>query len=1139
MTAEQITATTPTASVWVVASAGTGKTKVLTDRVLRLMLSGTAPERILCLTFTRAAAAEMAERISRILATWTILDDANLARSLIDLTAETPESEQVDAARRLFARVLDAPGGLKIQTIHAFCQSLLARFPMEARIVPRFEAIDERTASEALAETREEILSRAFRGESADELSAALFDIAIHIDERRFSDLTAVLTADRSRLRRFLHEHGGQSGAIGAVFDRLRVERTETPETVLAAACSEDAFDGPALRRVAEAMVAGSASDHRNAETIRTWLERCADRLSSFGSYSEVFLTKADGDLRQRLVSKQLKDSNPGIAEVLEVEGRRLREVVSRHNIAAIARSTAALIVLGRAMLEAYDRHKAARGQLDYDDLILAVRDLLRDPGVAPWILFKLDGGLDHILVDEAQDTNPEQWEIIAGLAAEFFAGTGAREENRTVFAVGDPKQSIFSFQRADPEAYKKMRSRFARQVKHAGKTWIPVSLDASFRSTEAVLQAVDAVFAQPAARRGVAQSDEMIKHDWVRVGQAGLVELWPPVPAGEKPVFQPWDVPAGRRVANSPRTRLARLIAHKIRQWTRLEATAEEAWLESRGRQVRPDDIIILVRQRKAIVEEIVRELKLLGVPVAGVDRMILTEQLPVMDLIALGQFLLLPEDDLTLATVLKCPLVGLAEEQLFKLAYGRKASLWDELVRRAASDSVFRSAHAWLSALLKRADFVPPYELYADVLGQGGRRRLLARLGPDAEDPIDEFMSLALAYERIAPPSLQGFLHWVAAAGTEVKRELEQSRGAVRVMTVHGAKGLQAPIVLLPDTLQVPRPDDAPLWPDGVMLWPPRASYDCSIAAAARQAARQHRDEEYRRLLYVAMTRAEDRLYVCGWHGQKTESKDCWYSLVRDGLRAVAGQVDFDFSREISEGWSGTGLRLVNPQAAEAELELSAPLGPTEEGVLPDWVTASASPEPTLPRFLTPSRPEELEPAVLSPLESDNGTRFRRGLAIHRLLQRLPEVDIANREGVGRRYLANRKFGFAAHEQEDILNETLAVLSDANFGRIFGPGSRAEVSLTGQIGARLVSGQLDRLLITESDVWAVDFKTNRAVPDQEEEVPAIYLRQIACYRGLLRQIYPDRPVRCGLLWTDGPRLLALSDELVDRYAP
>ncbi len=1139
-------ATDGRSSVWVAASAGTGKTKVLTDRVLNLMLRGSPPGRILCLTFTKAAAAEMANRINERLSAWTTLADGALAQELVGLTGTLPDRALMEHARRLFAHVLDTPGGMKILTIHAFCQSLLRRFPIEAEIAPHFEVMDERSAAEVLGEAREAVLAAARSGRDPA-LAEALGEITRYLGEESFSELLVTLALERSRLRKLLDD-GGLAGCRARLHEALEVPPGATVATILADACEEAAFDGAGLRRAVDCLLASPATtDRQRGECLAAWLAAPAERVARLDDYVAAYLT-VEGGIRKTLVTKPAAVADPAALTALIAEAARIERLVAARGACALLHATMAMVCLAAALLTAYERYKTLHAQLDYDDLILKTCDLLNRPGVAAWVLFKLDGGLDHILVDEAQDTNPEQWQVVAALAEEFFSGRGARDTERTIFAVGDAKQSIYSFQRADPHQFQRMREHFRARVaaatEHPGEwRWREVALDISFRSTEAVLAAVDAVFARDEASAGVALDGAAIRHVAQRRGHAGRVELWPAVEPDPVELPAPWQAPDAQHRIRDPSSRLAAAIAAQIRHW--LDSGER---LAARDRPIRPGDIMVLVRRRGRFVDALVRALKNRGVPVAGIDRMVLSEQLAVEDLVALGQFLLLPDDDLILATVLKSPLYGIKEDDLFALAAGRgMRPLWDELRRRAADGPHLRHAADELSALLARADFVAPYELFADILSaRGGRRAALSRLGPEAADPLDEFLALALAYERAHIPSLQGFLHWLATGAVEVKRDLDQrDRDEVRVLTVHGAKGLQAPIVFLPDTLQTPAQMPRLLWTaDGLPLWSARKDLDAPAAQAARHAAVQRRDEEYRRLLYVAMTRAEDRLYLCGWRTRRPAPAQCWYDLAAAGLSAIAEAREFDFAPLIGEdGWVGVG------QVHDRRQEVAAKPDAQESGraaaaaELPSWAGSPPPAEPAPPRPLAPSRPTLAEPAARSPLGLLAGERegggFKRGLIVHRLLQILPELSPARRRPAAKQFLARPVHGLAAAEQAAIADEILAILDEPSFAALFGPDSQAEVPIVGLVGDYAIAGQIDRLVVGIDEILIVDYKTLRPKPARDSEVPPAYLRQLAAYRAAIAQIYPGRPVKCALLWTDGPQLMPVSPALLERWAP
>jgi len=1110
--ARQLAAANPAVSAWVTASAGTGKTHVLVDRILRLLLTGTPPSRILCLTFTKAAAAEMANRLSATLGRWSVFDDAALDADLRALTCEHPNAETRGRARRLFSETLEAPGGLALRTIHSFCESLIGRFPLESGVAPNFSVIDERTAAELVAEARVRVF-RAAQGRDGGALRAALDRMATLTDEDRFD-----------RLMTGLLRTGGQVSPE-AVRRALGVAHGETNEAVHAEAV--EGVDRAAIFAAARVLAEGSKTDRRRAELVSAWLDGDLD----LDGYAAVFLT-AENTPRKDLMTKALREMHPDVEQGLRREQERVAGLISRLKTLAIADASEAALVVGTALGGEFGTLKAARAVLDYDDLIRFARRLLVDPSAVSWVHYKLDGGIDHVLVDEAQDTSPDQWAVIAALTGEFFAGEGARDDvPRTVFVVGDEKQSIYSFQGADLEAFRRVHGEFRERATDAGRPWRDVGLELSFRSTPPVLETVDAVFSGLPAADGVVDPDAMpLRHDVSRSRDAGRVEIWPLVEPIEVEDDDPWDSPLDRPSPGEPDLRLAGRVAAEIRAWL-----DNGDLLPSAGRPIAPGDIMILVQRRGPFYAHMVRALKQHDIAVAGADRMVLTEQMAVMDLVALGRFLLLPEDDLSLAEVLKSPLIGFDDDDLFALAYDRgDASLWQTLRRRSGERADFGKAAGRLRDWLGRADFQPPYDFLTRLLGpDGGRQAMLARLGPDADDAIDEFLSLALLYEREHTPSWQGFLSWVAATETEVKRDLEQVKDAVRVMTVHGAKGLQAEIVILPDTIRTPggTRDSGLFWaedPGGgrdVPVWVPAADMDAPVTSALRQAARTQRMREYRRLLYVAMTRARERLYICGWRTRRAPADRNWCDAVTAAVRPLATTV-------------GDGvLRIDRPQDRETSPPDAREDTPTER--LPDWATCPPEPEPEPPQPLAPSRPEGEDPPVTSPVAPDTAIRFRRSRLVHRLLQSLPDMPPEQRPAAARAWLAKPAHGLTAKAQAEIAAEVMAVIEDPSHRALFGPGSLAEVPIAGVLAGRAISARIDRLSVTDDSIWIVDFKTDRDPPDTADTVPPVYAAQMAAYRAVVEQIFPDRAVRCMLLWTAGPALVSLEDSILDRYAP
>jgi ATP-dependent helicase/nuclease subunit A len=1118
--ARQKQAADPQKSVWVSASAGSGKTRVLVERSLRLMLAGTPPEKILCITFTKAAAAEMSNRLNAMLGDWSVMGDKQLAESLFELMGRPATEGETIWARRLFASVLDAPGGLKIQTIHSFCESVLGRFPLEARLSPNFEVMDDRSAAEIMEIARDETLLDCQRPENAA-LGAALRLVSEKVNEDGFSSLLRDLGDKRSQLLSLRTEYGGPNGVIAALAGRIGIDLELTEEHIIARASRETTFDGPALRRAVDRLLMGTVSDVKKAEKMAPWLLQPDRRAALFDDYASAFFTK-DGKIVAKLATKAVVDAMPEILDVMLKEAERLQKVQETIRKARVFATTSALIRLGLALVDRYEAEKAHRGRLDYDDLILKTRDLLTGDGVAPWVMYKLDGGIEHILVDEAQDTSAEQWQVIAALAEEFFSGEGAVPTERTLFVVGDEKQSIYSFQGADPATFDIMRHQFEERARAATKDWGNVPLDLSFRSTESVLDLVDRVFEPEMARKGLTASGDMVKHLVRRAGEAGLVEIWPIVKPPDIDATDPWEMPMAQSLDMNPAAGLAKNIALQIRAWL-----DKGEILSATGRPISPKDIMILVQSRNVFFGHVVRALKAAEIPVAGTDRMVLTEQLAVMDLLALARFVLLPEDDLNLAVILKSPFVGCDDNQLFELAYDRKGSLWRALRENKTGLPIFDQARAFLAELLARADFVPVYEFFADILGRlGGRKKLLGRLGQEAADPIEEFLSLALNFQRTEASSLQSFLHWIDAGAAEVKRDMEQGRNEVRVLTVHGSKGLQAPIVFLPDTCQGTRSQPTVFWTEEETpfpLWPVKTGNDDPLTADRRQNAKEKQLEEKKRLLYVALTRAEDRLYICGWEGKRRRPAECWYDLIDPAFGEGVEEVELPWG-EVARRWSSGNV------VEKKDVQEIAPVKPAP---LPDWVFRPAPEEPTPPRPLVPSR-EEDETVASSPLGPDDGRRFHRGLLVHRLLETLPSIDQAQREAAGKAWLARPVHALEETQQEEILRETLAVINDPGFSAIFGPGSQAEVPISGLIDGRVLSGQIDRLLVGEEEILVIDYKTNRPSPTEISAVPALYIRQMSLYRRALMGMYPGKVVRCALLWTEGPHLMELPEALL-----
>jgi ATP-dependent helicase/nuclease subunit A len=1113
----------PAASAFVAANAGSGKTHVLAQRVINLLLDGVPPEKILCITFTKAAAANMAKRVFDQLAEWTTFDDAKLDEAIGTHGSGSAAARRA-LARRLFARALETPGGLKVHTIHAFCTQLLHQFPFEANVAARFAVLDEAEQSQLLERLTLAVLldgAAAPDGALAKALTIAMTAAA----DQTFRDVVREAIANRDAINAWVTRTGGVGAAIAQLSGTLGVDPSESLDAIEA-----DYFCGTIISpdewpALAERLAHGRANDCRQAERFaRLPALSGSERVEK---YLDIFLTgQSSGRTpRESIITQAIDDA--ALRERLLAEQARVAALLQRYRAAVCREKSAALLTVAHEVLTRYAGEKQRRGLLDYDDLIDKTLKLLSDLDAA-WVHFKLDLGIDHVLVDEAQDTSHKQWDIVRRLTSEFTAGAGARSVPRTLFAVGDEKQSIYSFQDAAPKEFAEMLRYFKMAHEKSGRTFVVSKFEHSFRSGDAILGAVDEVF----KRRDIAASvtsDEggFPPHIALPDAPASVVEIWEPVQPEPRKEIEGWDAPFDTVSETSPRVRLARRIARTVRRL-----------VDDGG--ARCGDVLILVRQRGELFEAIIRALKHQNVAVAGADRLMLTEHIAVMDLVALADALLLPEDDLALATVLRSPLFGFSDDDLFALAHDRgRLPLRVALAKKSAEREIFAQAQTRLDELAGEARRQAPFAFYANLLGAGGvRRNVLARLGVEANDAIDEFLNLALDYERRETPSLQGFCAWLRDARAEVKRDMEIARDEVRVMTVHGAKGLEAPVVILADTMTPPagpRPPRLLQLAGGETVWIGRKADDGPSVAQARGTAAAEAEDEYRRLLYVAMTRAADRLIVCGADGLRTRPKNCWYDLICEALKPHL----------FAEGDGDDKVLLYRKSAAEApaaRMAATENIQDVEKRAVPAWLRQPAPVEVPRRAPLSPSSAFDEEIGQMVPpggTAADRQKALARGRLVHRLLQSLPDIPADRRAEAAARFLAKAAAEFSEAERAAIAQQILAILADESFAEIFAPGSRAEVPIVGRIprpdgDMRDVSGQVDRLAVAGDAVLIADYKSDRVVPRALDQVEA-YVAQLALYRAVLARIYPDKTVRAALVFTAGPAVMELPAATMD----
>jgi ATP-dependent helicase/nuclease subunit A len=1143
--AKQQLASDPASSVFVSANAGSGKTYVLVNRVIRLLLDGVPPEKILCVTFTKAAAANMAERVFARLGHWVTLDDTALDAEIKNAGVPASNSRLRSRARELFASALETPGGLKVQTIHALCTRLLQQFPFEANVPARFSVLDDRDQNEMMERASLQVLLQAAAAPDSAE-GRALTTAMTSAADVTFRDVVREASLSRDQFLAWIERAGSTDAAMAQLSATLGVTAGDTRASV-----ELEIIDGPHLPRerwipAAEIFETGSKTDNDQAARLREAL--ALSGTEQVEKYLELFLTR-DQSLRKSLATKKIADSRPDLLAALQREGDRVIPLLDRRRAVAMRERTQSLLVIASQVAENYRREKNERGLLDYDDLIARTLEML-DRVSSSWVHFKLDRGVDHVLIDEAQDTSPRQWDIITHLISEFTSGEGARDGlKRTIFAVGDEKQSIFSFQGAAPREFDLRRKALQSRFKDAGMKFDPIAFSHSFRSGSAILQSVDHVFREEAIFRSIhAVENGYPIHETLEDAGPSLIDLWELEQPDDRPSIEGWQAPFDKRSETSPEVKLARRVQTEIKD---LITAKTETGPIGKRRALRYGDMLVLVRRRGKAFDAIIQALKHAGIPVAGADRLKLTEHIAIIDLMNLADALLLPQDDLALATVLKSPLFGLDDDDLFKLAWERTGSLRDALDEKAPRDDKLAGALKRLVDCERYFTKQTPFAFYAWLLGgDHGRARILRRLGHEANDALDEFLELALGYERKAPASLQGFVAWLRAADTEVKRDMEITRDEVRVMTVHGAKGLEAPVVFMVDTtsspadsqrlnlIHLPQGNAAPNAP-GVVVWAGKKADDPPAVAAARADMTRDTEDEYRRLLYVAMTRAADRLIVGGcMPGNRNEVRPLsWYDLIQKGLENSGLQM------QSVPPPDGVVKRYTRVEDVVPAPGTATPVAAAAPIVLPAWLRDKVGDQPRRESLLRPSDADDDDDGRGQ--RSGESERLRqlalqRGNLVHRLLQSLPDITAEKRRETALNFLARNAHDWTDLDRVALATQVLSLIGDQRLAELFAPGSRAEVAVAGRLTRKdgspvLVSGQIDRLVLTKTEIRIVDYKTNHSPPRKLIEAPKAYIRQLALYRGVLAKLYPDRPIRAALLWTETLEMMEISGAALD----
>lgn len=1134
MSIEQKKALHPYTSLWTQASAGTGKTKTLTDRVLSLLLHGYLPQHILCITFTKAAATEMLERIRKRLSAWVCCDETTLDKEVSYLLDRSPSQEELSKARELFTFVIDQDDGPHIETIHAFCQSLLKQFPLEAHLTPDFKIIDDQEKESLIEETQKRILTH--NDERSSKISSSLGVMNEYIHELSFSDLIKTILHQRESISQALKEDK---------FEQLFPSKEEVKNNLLK--------DIDNLKSTADILLEGSKTEQKRGQELLEIIKLSKEeREKRYWDYVSLFLTgkqeTSDRQIRKQLATKKFEDQYPGHYQKLFEEAQRVLDNLEHYKETITKATSQSFLEIARFVLELYQELKQNQNCLDYDDLILMTRDLLKDTEKSPWILLKLDYQIEHLLIDEAQDTSPLQWEIILSLVEDFFQ-TSQKEYPKTLFVVGDEKQSIYSFQGANINHYQKVKKELKTRVLQNKQLWQEVSLTKSYRSTKDVLALVDQTFSKSTAKDGVviheddltttsidpniSSSQPVLEHGVTRK-EDGYIEIWPlmePEPH-DPPVA--WKPAVENRLAFSPRQRLALCIAQRIQYYLK-----HPPFLKSKNRALQPSDIMILVRRRSGFVDELNAYLKSMHIPSSGIDRLTINDHIAVQDMIAFMRFFLLPQDDLSLACFLKSPIGGWNDDDLFDLCHDREhLSLWQKIQNMRNTKPLYQTTYDFINRFQQYFYDEGLYSFFQRLYNEKiighttitGKQAFLSRLGQECEDVLTEFSNIVLNYESQHGPSKQLFLSWFDQSEIEVKRDLQsQNQDVVRIMTIHASKGLQAPIVFLPDTVQTPNKTDQLLLSEKNdehdVFWIPKKCFFTQAAQKIADEKKEKQRHEYNRLLYVAMTRAEDMLFIGGWKSQREESDHSWYHSVKHSISEYQDTYKAEFSFDPSLG----SILCIGKAPDVSTKEQKTKNIQKRAHLVPDW---------TKPAILSsPNNKQRNKKTSLT-----DQTSLHWGTVIHKLLLALPHIEQKKQQTFIHSYL-KKNDKVIPFEKANRLSQNLnSIFSNPRYGRFFEATSKGELPLIGQLimdGKEVtISGQIDRYYEDENTIAIIDYKSDQKVPTSQFDIPEQYQKQLLKYKMLLANKSPHKKIECFILWIMEPSLMLVDPDALYREA-
>ncbi|HAG53398.1 MAG TPA: hypothetical protein DCL21_06400 [Alphaproteobacteria bacterium] len=1109
----QLQASHPESSVWVSASAGTGKTHVLTQRILRLLLNDPFLKisEVLAITFTKAAAMEMQNRLIEKLAEWVKATDSDLLTELEFLLQRKANAKDLINARILLTKVIDDSVGLNISTVHSFCETLLRKFPLEAGIPSSFTLIEDRDARKLLKKAWFKAVKQ-----QIDTNKDLFSQVANLMGEHSLTDAVNTILNQKNRFYKMLYHYGGINQFLVNLKEEFKIISFD--EAALRSQILD--FDIDTKNKLKDildvALADGSATCMKLVDKLEKVLQKNGTQKDLTALYKDIYFTK-DKPRAKVLTKKPAEKLSFDIEDFKMEEFDRINAILDSITNLQNYKISQVLCILADKMFKYYEKEKLDLSYLDFNDLIDYSEKLVNKTEIQDWIRYKLDSKIKHCLIDEAQDTDMQQWNILHGIIEEFYFGQGQHEKPRTTFAVGDMKQSIYRFRGANPEVFDNIRQELDKKAAPIDHDFKVVGLHTSFRSTQAVLNFVDEVFNEPSRKVALDGINESLHHQVYKYDQAGRVEIAPLLTKDDLVIDEEvndYEIPVGAQKTNdklSLRQMNYLNVANKIKYLLDFENTP-------------PKDIIVLLRNRTGM-PDLIEQLTKLNIPHTGADEIYLSDSVIIDDLIAFAKFLCFENDDLSFLQILKSPAFNYSDDVLFKhFAEYKKQRKIPTFYQYIRGIEEFNNVICKFDSFKQKANKVRVFDLYLEIINSLElSEKLMADLGGSipaqqnqVKDTIDEFLRQIEGFSEL---SLLSFLDWFKKYSAKIKKNTANASDAVRLMTIHGSKGLEANAIFLPDCgldsvkdslrkekLLFKKDELAKV--DTAFIYKTRnTEKPTSLEEEILAKEEKLFFEDDMRLLYVALTRARGEIYVSGVHDKGDLSEYSWYSILQKAMEYRIERQSLGYSKLEDGTLVFKTAKLLDSPANKAKEEKES-----EEIELPAWINQNAAKETGIMQERASYNITSAE--YIEKLRERSQENYQYGNAVHKLLEELPKINADERELYLDEFLGNKQ---TLANPEQIKSKVLNILD--KYSQIFNlETSFAEVHIQGQSENKKITGIVDRITVLDDKVYVIDYKTGQ----KNSEYILKYKQQLALYAKVLKEVYQDKQVVPAILWFD-----------------